>query len=178
MYEKNETIKLIMDRRSCRSYRPDVPSHQELAAVVETARYAPSGMNRQLCHFYVITDQALLAKLTALVSSKLEAFAQHDFRYAAPVLVLVCHRKDCTVALQDASCAMENMMLAAWSLGMGSRWVNQLWRLSDDPDLRALLAPVGYSEEEFICASLTLGWPDGSLPSRRERTGNLVTWVE
>lgn len=178
MYEKNETIKLIMDRRSCRSYRPEVPSREDLAAVVETARYAPSGMNRQLCHFYVITDQTLLAKLTALVSNKLEAFAEKDFRYAAPALVLVCNRKDCGVALQDASCAMENMMLAAWSLGMGSRWVNQLWRLSDDPDLRALLAPIGLSDEECICASLTLGWPDEPLPSRRERTGNLVTWVE
>lgn len=177
MHEKNDTIKLIMDRRSCKSYRPQVPSREDLAAVVETARYAPSGMNRQLCHFYVITDQALLGRLTALVSEKLESFADKDFRYAAPALVVVCNRKDCGTALQDASCAMENMMLAACSMGLGSRWVNQLYRLSDDPDLRALLAPYGYTQEEFICASLAIGWPDVP-PDPKPRTGNPVTWVE
>lgn len=178
MYEKNDTIKLILDRRSCRSYRPEVPGRQDLSAVVEAGRSAPSGMDRQLCHFYVITGRELLSRLTALVSEKLEAFAGQDFRYAAPALVLVCCRRDCESAVQDASCAMENMMLAAWSLGMGSCWINQLYRLSDDPGLRALLAPIGLSGEERICASLSLGWPDGPLPSRKERTGNLVTWVE
>lgn len=177
MYENNQFIQLIMNRRSCRNYRPELPPRDLLATVVEAGRYAPSGMNRQLCHFLVVTDQAVLSKLTALVSEKQEAFANHDFRYAAPALVIVCHRKDCTVALQDASCAMENMMLAATALELGSRWVNQLWRLSDDPDVRSLLAPYGYSEEEFICASLAMGWPD-ALPKEKPRTGNPVTWVE
>lgn len=178
MIEKNEMIKMILDRRSCRSYRPELPDHDDLAAVVETARYAPSGMNRQIAHYFVITDQKLLQKLTALVSEKMEPFANRDFRYGAPVLVLACHRKDCKVSLQDTSCAMENMMLAAFSMGMGSRWINQPKNLTDDPDLRALLAPIGLTDEEYICASLALGWPDDPIPSRRAPFGNPVTWVE
>lgn len=170
-------LDLILDRRSCKSYSPEIPSHEDLAAVVEAARYAPSGMNRQQCHFLVITDQDLLRKLTELVSAKVYAFAQYDFRYHAPVMVVVCHQKACTVALQDAACAMENMMLAAWSIGMGSRWVNQLWRLSDDPDLRALLTPVGLGEDEQVCCSLILGWPSQPLPERRVPAGNRITWV-
>lgn len=174
----NNTIELILSRRSCRSYLPAVPSRQELEAIVETARYAPNGRNRQVGHYFVITDQALLAHLTKLVSDKLEPFAQRDFRYAAPAMIVVCSRKDCPSALQDAGCAMENMMLAATSLGLGSRWVNQMANLSDDPDLRALMAPLGLSDEERVCASLILGRPDGPLPEREERFGNQVTWVE
>lgn len=177
MSEKYDMIQLIMNRRSCKSYRPEVPAREDLAAVVETARYAPSGMNRQMSHFLVVTDQKVLAKLTALVSAKVEAFATHDFRYGAPAMVIVCNRKSNTVAIQDVSCAMENMMIAATSIGMGSRWVNQLWRLSDDPDVRALLGPVGLGEDECICACLILGWPEAE-PAAKPRTGNVITWVE
>lgn len=178
MYDNNEMIKLIRGRRSIRYFLPDMPDREALETIVEMGRYAPSGMNRQQCHFLMVTNQEILEKLTALVSQKADGFADRDFRYAAPAMVIVCHRKDCTVALQDASCAMENMMLAATALGVGSRWVNQLWRLSDDPDIRALLAPYGYTKEEFICASLILGLPTPPLPPAKARTGNLVTWVE
>ena len=67
---------------------------------------APSGMNRQMNHFYVITDPQVLSALSALVSQKLPGFAQRDCRYAAPALVVVANRKDNPTALQDASCAM------------------------------------------------------------------------
>lgn len=178
MHTNNEGINLILSRRSYRYFLPDLPAREDLETIVETGRYAPSGMNRQLCHFLVVTNQDVLAKLTAIVSSKEAFFANHDFRYEAPAMVIVCHRKDCTVALQDAACAMENMMIAATALGVGSRWVNQLWRLSDEPEIRQLLSPYGYTEDEFICASLILGIPTDPMPPEKPRTGNKVTWVE
>ena len=66
-------------------------------------------------------------------------------------------------------------MLAACSLGVASRWINQLYRLSDDPELRALL---DLPDEERVCASLSLGLPDGPLfPGRKDHPGNPVTWL-
>ena len=175
MNKNMDLLNLILDRRSCKEYRSEALDRPTLAAIVEAGRYAPSGMNRQMNHFYVITDPQVLAGISALVSEKLPGFAQRDCRYAAPALVVVANRKENPNALQDASCAMENMMLAACAVGVASRWINQPYALSDDPDLRAL---IGVGEEERICASLALGYPAGPLyPGRVERTGNPVTWV-
>ena len=175
----NEMLKLMHDRRSTRAYRPEPLQEAVIQQILEAGRFAPSGMNKQLNHFYVITDPNYLADLTALVSRKMEKSRDKDFRYGAPVLVLVTNQKESTTCVQDASCAMENMMLAAYSMGVGSCWLNQPFHLQDDPDLRALLAPLGVTEKDLLCCALALGLPQGELPrSRPERTGNLVTWVD
>ena len=117
----NEMLKLMHDRRSTRAYRPEPLQEAVIQQILEAGRFAPSGMNKQLNHFYVITDPNYLADLTALVSRKMENYRDKDFRYGAPVLVLVTNQKESTTCVQDASCAMENMMLAAFSLAGGDR---------------------------------------------------------
>ena len=179
MDTNKEFYPLILERRSCKQYLPDPLPAETVSAIVEAGRHAPSGMNRQMNHFYVISDPTLLDALTKMASEKLPAFAQHNFHYGSPVLVVVANRFENPTALQDVGCAMENMMLAAHALKLGSRWVNQLWRLSDDPDIRGLLAPYGYAENEFIVASLIVGYPDNSIPLKElPRRGNLIDWIE
>lgn len=179
LYSDPGFLQLILNRRSIKEYRPRPVSRQHLEAIVECGRHAPSGMNRQQTTFYVITDPELLSAITRLVSEKLPAFAGQDCRYGAPALILLTNLKSNPVALQDTACAMENMMLAACSLGLGSRWINQPYKLSEDPDMRALLAPLGLSDEECICASLSVGHAAGDLfPGPRPHPGNPVVWAE
>ena len=179
MEHNKELLNLILERRSCRKYLPQPLDRPTLAAIAEAGRYAPSAMNRQDCRFYIITDRPTLDTISRLAASKLEGFAGRDCTYGAPALILVTNRRDNGCALQDAACAMENMMLSACAMGVGSCWINQPFYLSDDPELRALLAPLGLTEEERVCCSLALGLPDGPLfPGRRERTGNGVVWSE
>lgn len=177
MYEDNQTYQLILNRRSCRFYRPELPKREELEAVMAAARLAPCALHKELCHFYVITDPELLEKESKLVSEKMERYANKDHRFGAPVLVLVCAPKNWDLAVQDASCAMMNMMLAASALGLGSCWINQPFRLSDDPDFRALMAPIGLGEDERVCAALAIGYPAKPALFSREPFGNFVTWV-
>lgn len=178
MEHNKEFLNLILDRRSCRSFRPDLPDRPTLAAIVEAGRFAPSAQNCQLTRFYVITDPKVLAGITDTVSRRMKHYAGRDCRYGAPVLILVTNSKSNSLALQDTSCAMENMMLAASALGLGSCWINHPHHLTDDPEMRALLAPIGVTEDEVICASLSLGWPaDPVHPGRKEHKGNPVFWV-
>ena len=178
MEHNKELLNLILDRRSCRRFLPQPPEPSVLAAIAEAGRYAPSSKNRQACRFYIITDRPLLERMAAAVSDRLEEYRDRDCTYGAPALILVTCDRGNNCALQDASCAMENMMLAACAMGVGSCWINQPFYLSDDPELRALLAPFGLEEGESICCSLALGLPDGPLPSgRKERTGNQVVWA-
>ena len=178
MEHNKELLNLILDRRSCRRFLPQPPEPSVLAAIAEAGRYAPSSKNRQACRFYIITDRPLLERMAAAVSDRLEEYRDRDCTYGAPALILVTCDRGNNCALQDASCAMENMMLAACAMGVGSCWVNQPFHLRDNEEMKALLAQLGVGEEEFPCCSLALGLPAGELfPGRPERTGNAVTWV-
>ena len=73
--------------------------------------------------------------------------------------------------------AMENMMLAAFSLGVVSCWINQLYRTREDREVQEKLAEIGVTPEEMPVAALALGWPAVDFPGPREKTGNLVSWV-
>lgn len=178
MNKNMDLLNLLLDRRSCRTFRPEPLDRPTLAAIVEAGRYAPSAMNVQLCRFYVITDPRLLRRISDTVSRRLEGFADRDCRYGAPALVLVTNRTSNPCALQDAACAMENMMLAACAVGVGSCWINQPYHLREDAEMRSLLSELGALPDEFPCCSLALGLPEGPLfPGRREHTGNQVTWL-
>lgn len=178
MNKNMDLLNLLLDRRSCRKFRSEPLDRPTLAAIAEAGRYAPSAMNRQLCGFYVITDPQLLQRISDTVSRRLDGFAGRDCRYGAPALVLVTNREDNPCALQDAACAMENMMLAACAVGVGSCWVNQPYHLRSNSEMRALLTELGVPADEFPCCSLALGLPEGPLfPGRREHTGNRVVWL-
>lgn len=173
-----DLLNLLLDRRSCRTFRSEPLDRPTLAAIVEAGRYAPSAMNRQQCRFYVITDPQLLQRISDTVSRRLKGFEEQDCRYGAPALVLVTNQESNTCALQDAACAMENMMLAASAVGVGSCWINQPYHLRKDEEMQALLSELGAQPGEFPCCALALGLPEGPLfPGRREHTGNGVTWV-
>ena len=173
MEHNKEFLDLLLDRRSCRAFRPDALDRPTLAAIVETGRYAPSAMDTQQNHFYIITDQKLLKQLSELVSRKLEHLADRDFRYGAPALVLVTNRKDHAMAPQDAACAMENMFLAAHSLGIGSVWINQLQDVCDVPAIRQVLDELGIPADHVVYGMAALGYPD-DVKADKARTGKVV----
>lgn len=190
----------IMTRRSTRSYKPDPVEPEKLNAVIEAGRHAPSGGNNQTCHFLVIQDQTVLEKLAKLAEA---AFAKMEvtpetysslkssilqskkggyvFYYHAPVLIVVANRKDYGNNLADSAVAVENMMVAANALDLGSCWINQLHWLTEDETILPYLRELGLGEDERVYASMVLGHArsaDG-LPQRTplKRKGNEVTYI-
>lgn len=167
-------LELIRRRRSCRSFETEAPARELLEEIIEAGRYAPSGMNRQRTRFLVAQGEQV-KKLSAVVSRLREDYKDKDCTYGAPVLVLVTNREECLNPKAEAGCAMQNMMLAASAVGVGSVWINQFGPLSGDEELRSLL---GLEDDEFVCAALALGKPTGELfPGVRERTGHKVVWL-
>ena len=195
------TTEVIETRRSTRKFK-DCPVERELIEkVVEAGRLAPSGGNSQTTHFLVITNRGILDDLAVKVR---ETFAGMEvtpgmyssmvhsieaskkggyiFHYNAPVLIVTANRRDYGNNMADCSCALENMMLEANELDLGSCWINQLRWLREDEGILACLRGLGLKEDETVCGALALGRPytaDG-LPNRKPlpRTGNPVTWVE
>ena len=167
-------LELIRRRRSCRAFAQEAPARELLEEIIEAGRYAPSGMNSQRTRF-VVAQGEKVKELSAIVSRLREDYKDKDCTYGAPVLVVVTNKEENPNAKADAGCVMQNMMLAASAVGVGSVWINQFGPYSQDSELREVL---GLGEGEIVCAALALGIPQGELfPGVRERTGHKVTWL-
>lgn len=181
----NQVLETIKSRRSIRKYLPDPLTQEELGAILEAASYAPSAHNDQSWHFTVIRDKALIDRISAK-SKELMAAQQTDWVremgrnelfhvfYHAPVVVVVSMRKDALSPLVDCCAAIENLLLAAESLDIGSCWIGlaRYW-FSLKEELAALKLPPGYEP----CYAVTLGRkghrPSKALP-RREGQVNYI----
>lgn len=192
----NQVLQTIIQRRSCRKFTGEPLRREQLAQILEAGRWAPTGGNCQTVHFLVIQDHKTRSELRTRVQS---AFARmewredlysslknsirrsrmglYDYDYRAPVLVIAANRRGYPNAMADCACALQNIMLAATSLGLGSCWINQLHWLDDNPEIHRYLESLGLGAEETVCGAVALGHWDGPIPQPLQRTGMPVTWV-
>ena len=196
-----DVFSCIVTRHSTRKFKEEPVPQEVLDKVIEAGRQAPSGKHKNQSRFIVIRKKEVLQELIALVQqefAKMEVTPENDdnfggairaakkggyvFMYNAPVLIVVANKRDYGNKYADVSCAMQNMMLAANALDLGSCWINQLRWLQDNPVLRAYLHKLGMAEDEEVCASLSIGYPDtpDGLPGRRVMpvTGNPVVYID
>lgn len=196
-----EVFSCMATRHSTRKFKEKPVPQEVLDKVIEAGRQAPSGKHKNQSRFIVIRKKEVLQELIALVQqefAKMEVTPENDdnfggairaakkggyvFMYNAPVLIVVANKRDYGNKYADVSCAMQNMMLAANALDLGSCWINQLRWLQDNPVLRAYLQKLGMAEDEEVCASLSIGYPDtpDGLPGRRVMpvTGNPVVYID
>lgn len=169
--------------------------------VVEAGRYAPSGGNSQSTHFIVIENKEVLDKLAELAKTEFAKMevkpdtykslvnsinasksGNYVFHYNCPVLIVTANKKDYGNNIADCACVLENMMLMANSLDLGSVWINQLRWLNENPVLLEAMKEIGLKDDERVYGALAIGYADSEdgLPSRKplERTGNEVTYVK
>ena len=193
-----DAYQAILSRRSTRRYSDRIPERELVEKVIEAGRHAPSGGNNQTTHFIVFSDREMLDEMALLVQDE---FARMEitenmysslknsihasrkggyvFHYNAPVFIVVANRKGYGNALADSACALENMMIAANALDLGSCWINQLHWLDENDRVHEYMLGHGLADDETITGGLILGYADGGLPDRvpLKRTGNPVTWI-
>lgn len=196
-----DALEAILTRRSTRNYRPDAVEEEKLEQILNAAKQAPSGGNSQTNHFLVIQNPTVLRKLALMAEG---AFARMEvtedtykslknsialskrggyvFCYNAPVLIVVANRKDYGNNMADCACAIENMMIAANALDLGSCWINQLKWLNEEPEIVDYLQTLGMKENERVYGSVIIGYPasDSGLPPRNlmPQKGNEVTFID
>ena len=121
----NEIIKAIKERRSIRSFKPDMPKREDLEQIIEAGLYAANGMGRQATITVAVTNKALRDRLSA-VNAKIGGWKEgFDPFYGAPAVLIVLSEKDWVNRVYDGSLVMGNMMLAAHALGLGSIWIHR-----------------------------------------------------
>ncbi|WP_458459564.1 nitroreductase [Pseudobutyrivibrio sp.] len=192
-----EALEAIFTRRSTRKFNGEVPEKELIEKVIEAGRYAPSGSNSQTTHFIVLTDKNVLDKIAEIVQCEFAKMEITDdmyislkgsinaskkgsyvFHYGAPVFIVVANKKGYGNAMADSACALENMMIAANALDLGSCWINQLHWLDENDAIREYMLKHGLNKDETITGGLILGYAAEGKPERTivERKGNPVTW--
>jgi len=187
----NETISTILRRRSVRAYRPDPVEQPALDLMLEAARHAPTAMNQQPWHFTVIRNPELLRKLeehciSAFVGSKVNALReiakQEGFSvfYRAPMLVIISGDPDALAPQNDCTLAMENMMIAATSLGIGSCWTNAVMMYYATDKGKAAFEELGVTFPEGYqpYAAAAFGYPAEPYPETPPKKANCVTFMD
>ena len=143
------TLTSILTRTSYRGkYDPTPVPREHLRQLLEAGLAAPSGCNKQTTSFIAVDDPALLNQLNAITESRIGK--------TAPAMILVLTRRviayrDRTYFVQDYAAAIENILLAAVSLGYQSCWVEG--KITDTDNIGRKMADVlGVPQEyELIC---------------------------
>jgi nitroreductase len=188
----NEVLDAIRKRRSVRAYDLKPITRDAISTIIEAGNEAPSAMNSQPWRFVVVEGKAEKKKLleAALPNAKkiLDMIKGHDperyetikkryeeledpVYYSAPAIVFVIGSG--RYAAHSCPLACENMMLAAYSLGLGSCWVGFGSMVTDDAEVRNILE---LNEDETIFGPILIGYPK-SVPERPYKREPKVKWI-
>ena len=156
----NPVIQNILSRRSIRRFLEKHIEDAYLEMILKAGRYAPSGHNMQTWRFTVLRNSKTIEKLKMVLEQvcKRENKILYGFENP-PCLILVSNDRRNPYGVQDSSCAVENMMLAANSYGIGSVWLNPMMTICDEPEIRELLFEWGVPNEHIVQATVALGYP-------------------
>ncbi len=163
----NATVKDILQRRSVRAFTEAAVSREHLELLAQCGAYAPSALNRQSRRFTVVTNADTIARLCRAVGNALGRTSYDMYRPAA--LIIPSDERENPFYKEDISCALQNIFLAAQSLGIGSVWINQLGACHEEPSVRALLRSLKIPEDHLVLGIAALGYsrPEGIRPPNK-----------
>jgi nitroreductase len=151
-----EFFEVIASRHSVRTYRPEPVPEELIVQCLEAARSAPSWRNGQCWRFIVVQDRKVIQQLAA---QRIYGYRINSWLTSAPVVVVACadpresgYHGDLPYWAVDTAIALENLVLAATALGLGTCWVGGF----DEPGICQLL---GIPEPMRVVAYTPLGYP-------------------
>ncbi len=167
----NETLNTILTRRSTRKFLNKEIPEEDLQQIIQAALHAPSGMGRQSWQFTLVKNREKIQTLAAAIE-RILGRPGYDM-YRPQVLLIPSNKKESPYGREDDACALENIFLAAHSMGIGSVWINQLQGICDQPEIREILTSFGIPEDHVIYGMAALGYA-GDEKAPKERIGKVV----
>lgn len=164
---ENETLNVICTRRSVRQYKSTPVEPEKLEAVLRAGTYAPTSRGQQ-SPFIVAVENEQLKKRLARMNAEIMGVTSNPY-YDAPVYVLVFAPADAHNPVQDGSCVLENMMLAAHALGLASCWIHREKEMFATEEGKALMKEMGLPDRLAGIGALSLGYAAGPLPEAKPR---------
>jgi nitroreductase len=176
---KNEVIENMMARRSIRNYKAETVDRETLLKIMECGINAPSGQNKQSWEVRIVDKPELLNEMSeAMYASHPDTpFAKECFQ-GAPVMIFIARDPSYDFSAYDCGLLAQNIMLSAWSLGVGSVCLGSPVRFLTDNDIcRPYVEKLGFSEGYEFCLCIGLGYAD-EAPEAKSRDMGKVAFVE
>lgn len=169
-----DVLEAIRSRRSARAFLDKDVSNEDVATLIDSARWAPSAGNIQPWELIIVKKEH--------VKRQLVDAAQQSFIIEAPVVIVVCAnesrssqgygvRGKTLYCIQDTAAAIQNIHLTAFSLGLGTCWVGAF---REEDVARVLKLPRGIRPVAII----PVGYPAESPRPRRRRPVNQIIHYE
>jgi nitroreductase len=168
---KMEVLEAIKGRRSIRFFTNQPVSKEEIKTLIDAARHAPSAGNIQPWEFIIVKEAEIKHKLAvaALNQTHVEE---------APVVIVVCANPDVSrsgygsrgatlYCVQDTAAATQNILLTAYSMGLGTCWVGAF----EEEEIKKAL---GIPDDMRPVAMIPVGYGKGNPPKHPRRALNEI----
>ena len=180
--DKNVVIETIMTRRSVRKYQPQAVNRDTMQTIVECGINAPNAINRQAWEVRIVDNPEVIQKLTDLYLKDNPKEAENPnfknmFRNAPTVAFIA---NDTTFAYSPVDCGLmaENMILSAWSMGIGSCCLGGPARfMKSNPEANKYLLEMGFSENYDLLLCIGFGYP-AETPKAKLRDAAKVKFMD
>lgn len=174
----NPVMQAILTRRSIRKFTDEKIPDDILSMILQAGYYAPTGHNMQTWRFTVIQDKQRITQIKELVTRVADEKRIKCYGFENPAcLILISNDVRNMNGCQDASCAAENIFLAAHSYGIGSTWLNHLRDLCDEKEIREMLTDLKIPATHRVWCMAALGYPaaEASMPARKK---DVVSYIK
>ena len=178
----NQVIETIMARRSVRKYLPQPVNRDTMQVILDCGINAPNGQNKQSWAIRVVDNPEFINGLTEVYKKANPKVAEDpNFRNMfrnAPTVVFIANDTAYDFSQVDCGLLGENMILSAWSMGIGSCCLGGPIRfMKTDPGAAEYLKRLNIPEGYDLLYCIAFGYPDES-PAAKPRDASKVMFVE
>ena len=177
--DTNKVVENIMARRSIRKYKAAPVSRDTLTQIMECGINAPNGQNKQSWEVRIVDNPQLLEEMSQAMADSHQGseFAKGCFR-GAPVMVFIARDLSYDFSAYDCGLMAQNIMLSAWSMGVGSICLGSPVRFLTDNELcKPYVEKLNFSDGYELALCVGLGYADES-PDAKPRDMGKVTFVD
>lgn len=183
-----ETLQVIRNRRSTRAFKPEQIKDEELKEILEAGIYAPSATNRQPWHFTVVQNKDLLERLNASFKELAKISGNDYIRrvgennnfhvfYSSPTVIFVSGDVNNGSAAVDCGAAVENMLIAAEAMDIGSCWIGFIAYLLNSEEGKDYVKELGIPEDYRQFHAVALGYKKINRTAAPKRKENSVNYI-
>lgn len=174
-------IETIMSRRSIRKYKPEAVEREKMQTIVECGINAPNGMNKQSWEVRVVDNPEFINGLTEIFKKENPKAAERpgfqNMFNNAPTVVFIANDPAYDMSQIDCGLLGENMILSAWSMGIGSCCLGGPVRFMKSPAAVEYMEKLGFSEGYELLYAIAFGYPD-EMPAAKPREVSKVKFVD
>ncbi len=185
----NETMNNILNRRSMRAFKGELPPMEQMQDILKAAEWAPSAMNLQECHITLVTKSEAITALYRAANDCLDSDTKERLKarfaagseinifYNAPaVFIISADNPDEHYTKIDTGIVAQNICIAAKSFNIDTCIVGlamELFKVNPEHEaLKSLGIPAGHSP--IIAIAAGYGCMNMPAPERKENRTNIV----